>query len=487
VATSTPPERGRGSKLSTPFRETTLRYFATEAINALATVGGVAAFTRLVPPPVYGEYAVILAACGVAMAVAGEWLQATALRFAGPRPTRPDAVRALLDLLLISLAMLAMVGVLALAFLPMPPGASAILVGMLYASLSLTFLTLTAVFQANLESGRFAAYRSGFGVLRILLAIALALLWRRSAIALVGGQAIALAILLPFVLSHLLRGLGRSQPEARRRQRSAMFAFGGPLIGWYAASQLLNLSDRFFLQAWRGSTEVGLYAVSYALVMGAIATTLQPILSAVYPLMVRSWHQGGTAAAQWQFDMVIRLFLVLAPGLWGFLWFFGNDFLSILAPSAYQTPRVLLGCLAAGILCWYGGLYVQKALELELRSRSLLRILWIAASVNLAANLVLIPRWGLLGAGAATLLGYGSYLSLTLLAIQETIHVAPPPRLAVSIGLAFVALVGVGVLLGAVLGDSSHGIRLFLGAPIAAGAYAAVIVGRGEHRVDYPA
>jgi O-antigen/teichoic acid export membrane protein len=485
VATSTPPELGRGSGPSTPFRETTLRYFATEAINAMATVGGVAAFTRLVPPAVYGEYAVILAACGVAIAVAGEWLQATALRFAGSRPTRPDAVWALLDLLLISLAILAVVGVLALAFLPTPRRASLILVGILYASVSLTFLTLTSVFQANLESGRFAAYRSGFAVLRILLAIALAILWQRTATALVGGQAIALAMLLPFVVWHLLRGLSRAQPEARRRQRSAMFAFGGPLIGWYAASQLLNLSDRFFLQAWRGSTEVGLYAVSYALVMGAIATTLQPILSAVYPLMVRSWHQGGTAAAQLQFDLVIRLFLVLAPGLWGFLWFFGTDFLSILAPSAYQTPRVLLGCIAAGILCWYGGLFVQKALELELRSRSLLRILWIAAFVNLAANLALIPRWGLLGAGAATLLGYGSYLSLTLRAVQETIHVAPPRRLAVSIGLAFVALVVAGVLLGELLSDSSHGLRLFLGAPLAAGAYAAVILARGEHRLDH--
>jgi O-antigen/teichoic acid export membrane protein len=482
VATSTLSESIRGEAGSTPLTKTTFRYFTTEAINALATIAGVAAFTRLVPPAVYGEYAVILAASGVAMAIAGEWLQATALRFAGPQPTRPQAVRALLDLLLISLTVLTVVGLAGLWFLRADSRAAAFLAGAVFVALNLAFLTLTSLFQANLESGRFAAFRAAFAVLRILLAITLVWFWQRSAVALVSGQALALAVLLPFVCYPILRGLGRAKADPRRQRRLAMLAFGGPLIGWYAASQLLNLSDRLFLQAWRGSEEVGLYAVSYALVMGAVATVLQPILSAAYPLMVRSWHHGGATAAQSQFDLVIRLFLLLAPGLWGLLWFFGNDFLAILAPSSYQTPRALLGCIGAGILCWYGGLYVQKALELELRSGSLLRILWFAAIVNLAANLLLIPRFGYIGAGVATLLGYGSYLLMTLQSARGSMRLAPPPRLLASVGAAFGILAGAGALVGAAFDPTSHLTRLLIGAPFVVALYAAVIIGRGEHR-----
>lgn len=483
MATSTSPDATAQAAKTAPLAQTTLPYFSTEAVNALATIGGVAAFTRLVPPEVYGEFAVVLAGSGFAMAVAGEWLQVTALRFAGRSPDRPAAVGALLQLLIRILAILAMVALAGFALLPASIDRSAILVGAALTCLTLAFLTLTSLFQANLESWRFATYRSTFAILRIALSIAVVLLWQRSAIALVSGQVLAVAILLPLILYHVLEGQGHTEQGARRTQRRAMVAFGGPLIGWYAASQILNLSDRFFLQAWRGSEEVGLYAVSYALVMGAVATTLQPILAALYPLMVRSWHRGGSSEAQAHFDMVIRLFIVLAPGLWGILWFFGNDFLSVIAPAAYQTPRVVLGCLAGGILCWYGGLYIQKALELDLRSRALVRILWIAALINLAANILLIPQWGLLGASVSTLLGYAAYVLMTLWAAHKSMSVTPPPRLLVSAGLAFVVLAGMGFGMEALLGDASHWVHVLIGTPLVAGAYLITILARGEHRM----
>jgi len=483
VATSTSPEATLQEAKTAVLARTTLPYFSTEAVNALATIGGVAAFTRLVPPAVYGEFAVVLAGSGFVMAVAGEWLQVTALRFAGRGPNRPVAVSALLQLLVRILTVLAMVALVGLALLPASIDPSAILVGAALTCLTLAFLTLTACFQGNLESWRFASYRSAFAVMRIALPIGVVLLWQRSAFALVSGQVLAVAILLPMVLYHVLEGRGHAAPGAIRTQRRAMLAFGGPLVGWYAASQLLNLSDRFFLQAWRGSEEVGQYAVSYALVMGAVATTLQPILAALYPLMVRSWHRGGALEAQSHFDLVVRLFLVLAPGLWGMLWFLGNDFLAVIAPAAYQTPRVVLGCLAGGILCWYGGLYIQKALELDLRSRSLVRILWVAALVNLGANLLLIPEWGLLGASVSTLLGYAAYVLMTLWAARRSMSVTPPPHLLVSAGMAFCVLAGMGFGVEAFMGNSSHWARVLIGTPLVAGAYLATILARGEHRV----
>ncbi len=483
MATSTSPEATPQEAKAAPLARTTLPYFGTEAVNALATIGGVAAFTRLVPPEVYGQFAVVLAGSGFAMAVAGEWLQVTALRFAGRSADRPAAVGALLQLLVRILAILAMVALAGFALLPASIDRSAILVGAALTCLTLAFLTLTSLFQANLESWRFASYRSIFAVLRIALPIAVALLWQRSAIALVSGQVLAVAILLPPVLYHVLEGRGHSARASRQAQRRGMVTFGAPLIGWYVASQMLNLSDRFFLQGWRGSEEVGLYAVSYALVMGAVATTLQPILAALYPLMVRSWHQGGSTEAQAHFDMVIRLFVVLAPGLWGILWFFGNDFLSVIAPATYQTPRLVMGCLAGGILCWYGGLYIQKALELDLRSRALVRILWIAALVNLAANILLIPDWGLLGASVSTLLGYAAYILMTLWAAHKSMSVMPPPRLLVSAGLAFAVLAGMGFGVEALLGEASHWAHVLIGTPLVAGAYLITILARGEHRV----
>ena len=477
------PEVGEGGTGPARLAGTAGLYFAMEAIGMLATVGGVAAFTRIVPPAIYGQFALVLAASGVAMAVTGEWLQVTALRFTSPGVERSTAVRALLDLLGYSLSLFVVLAAGTAFLFHERANSGLIVLGALFAALSLSFLTVTSLFQANLEARQFAGYRAAYSVLRILLATALALTWERSAAALVGGQALALAVLLPFAIRHVARGLRPQESHGRVQQRGMMLRFGLPLVGWYAASQLLNLSDRFFLQHWRGNTEVGLYAVTYALVMGVVAGTLQPILSAVYPHMVRAWRHGGAQGTQDHFATAVRMFLLLAPGLLGLLWFFGNDLLGILAPESYQTPRLLIGIVAAGVLCWYGGLYIQKALELDLRSRSLLRTLWTAALLNFVANLVLIPLLGMLGASAATLFGYGAYLLLTLRAAGRSMRVPIPPRLLTSALLAFGALAAAGLLADASLATASNWLHLLAGGPFVTATYVLVLVARGEHRL----
>ncbi len=61
-----------------------------------------------------------------------------------------------------------------------------------------------------------------------------------------------------------------------------MVTFGAGLIGWYVASEMLNLSDGSFSKGGAAVKRSALRGELCRLVMGAVATTLEPVLAALY-------------------------------------------------------------------------------------------------------------------------------------------------------------------------------------------------------------
>ena len=394
------------------------RYFSTEVINAITTVGGVAIFTRLVEPAGYGQYALTIAASGIVMAIAGEWLQASALRLVPglEGSQRSAAIVAARSLAIITALTIAIGTAIAAIVAPDRQLALLVLAGGLYASMSVVFLPVTVLFQATLRPGWYAQLRSSFSILRVACAVLLVIVFGRTPAALMSGSVAALVILLPLGIFRLHGTIGETVASELADARRSFLGFGLPLIGWYAASQTLNLSDRFFLQASRGSFDVGLYSVTYSLAMGVVGGIMQPLLSTAAPLIVHAWQVEGEAAARRRLRSALRALVLVGPLVVTGLGMFGPSLLRVLAPARYETSGLLAAVLGAGILLWFVGLFLQKELELRLDSRRLLLNLVCAASVDLVANSLLIPRYGLMGAAVATVIGYGSYVSLTIIA-----------------------------------------------------------------------
>jgi O-antigen/teichoic acid export membrane protein len=458
------------------------RYFSTEVVNAAATVGGVAVFTRLVDPAGYGEYALTLAASGIVMAVVGEWLQASALRLVpGLRAAPRSAAIAATRFLALGAALTIALGTAVAVFVaPNRHVAILALVGGAYAALSVVFLPITVVFQASLRAGLYAKLRSALSVGRIACAVPLVVLFGRTPASLAGGSVVALAILLPIALYRLRVAIDApADGNEIRRAKSAYFKFGLPLIGWYAASQTLNLSDRFFLEAWQGSYDVGLYAVTYSLAMGVTAGVMQPLLSTAAPLIVHAWHEHGESEARRRLRSALRALVILGPLIVAGLGIFGPSLLRLLAPARYETSGALSGVLGAGILLWFVGLFLQKELELRLDSRRLLVNLVLAAVVNLGANTVLIRSFGLIGAALATVLGYGVYVGLTLLAGWRGLPLVPARTIGSSLA-ATTTFVLVGILASQIDALRSALAQIFVVGPAAVLACLACLVMSGE-------
>ncbi|WP_049923567.1 flippase [Halopiger djelfimassiliensis] len=234
--------------------------------------------------------------------------------------------------------------------------------------------------------------------LRIVL-IALLLLAGMDIVA--AGAAYLLAAALSFVVSLVL--LGRLMPLRGRYTTHVreLLSFSLPLVVSTVIGVLLIQTDTLMLGYFRSSYEVGLYNAAYPL-----ATGLTVVLSAFgflyLPIASRLDAAGERDAiddiyatsTKWVYIVTFPLFLLLVV--------FPADMVSLFFGSSYADAASVLPILAAGFF-----LSVVAGRDRETLS-AVGATTWIAVGnvagllANVGINLALIPRYGFLGAGIAS-------------------------------------------------------------------------------------
>jgi O-antigen/teichoic acid export membrane protein len=226
----------------------------------------------------------------------------------------------------------------------------------------------------------------------------------------VGALAAALAGL------WLLRGFPFAGAGAREASAwlsihgvSRMLASGGALLATNAAVLAYNSADMLLLEPLAGSREVGLYGSAYRVIQLPMAG-LYTLTAAALPALVRSRAGAPVSRQPLRLLQVLALIagLVIALALWGLR----EPIVRMLYGPAYREAARALAVLAFAVPLDFlvsvkGTGYIAAGLE-----RTAALCAGAAALVNVAGNLVLIPRWGMMGAAWTTL---GTYLLLLAL------------------------------------------------------------------------
>ena len=213
----------------------------------------------------------------------------------------------------------------------------------------------------------------------------------------------SLAMLAPVILARL-----GAPDRARLRE---MLSFGVPLIVAGVGSMVVQVADRPILAKAAGLAAAGVYGTCYKLgigmmlLVGMFDQAWKPFIleRADRPdagaLIARVLTYFGTLGA-WAFLAIVFFIapLVTAP------LFAGK---SLIHPSFWSglpvVPVVTLAYLFNGVY------FVMLApLMLDKRTGAVSAATWAGAGVNLAANWILIPRLGMMGAAWATLAAYAS-------------------------------------------------------------------------------
>ena len=192
----------------------------------------------------------------------------------------------------------------------------------------------------------------------------------------------------------------------------AMLAFGIPMIAYEMGGILLNVGDRYVIQAMLGTADLGIYAAAYNLCDYVQIIFVASVGQAIVPMFVSIWEEQGEAETKRFIERSLHFYLLVGAALVAGLTAVGAESLSVLASEKYREGhRIVVYVMAALVIDGAGtifgaGLYIFKQTRL---------MMWLVvgcALLNIALNLVLIPWLRIEGAAVATLVSYGVLMAM---------------------------------------------------------------------------
>jgi O-antigen/teichoic acid export membrane protein len=241
-------------------RKDTLRYIPSAIVPAVLSIAGISVFTRLFDPLEYGRYAVVMAASTLTAALLSGWMEQSVLRYL-PRFEAEDKLTEFVMRLFVILKGLSLTVLLAAVIAyPLINESLAVYAPFFYPAVLLilgvvVFSSLNAAFQAELRSKESSLFKVSVSTLRLGFALFFVFFIRKDVIGLVIGAAAAnLLLVVPMLyrlgIYHNIRLFFKSYDSGFLKMFAA---YGIPMVGWMLCGQILSVSDRFIIGAFRGS------------------------------------------------------------------------------------------------------------------------------------------------------------------------------------------------------------------------------------------
>jgi O-antigen/teichoic acid export membrane protein len=391
------------------FRDSAIYILSRVVPSGLGFVTGMA-LTWLLTPEAYGIYGLGLTIVVLVAGIFFDWHGLSFMRFfqanaENPR-FMPTVVQSFVLLCLASLVLVPLVllaaGAIANAF-----GAAEKDYRLLIA-IALPGCWAYAWFElaARIQVAQFRPMRYFWmNLLRNLLilgfGLAAAWAWHSAYPVLAAGFLAMFAAGLLFRIPHLSLLPRRFDFDMARR----LFAFGWAMALVRALGSASFALDRFLLDTLVGTDAVGFYTAAYQLAQTTIITIGAGIGSATYSLAVRAVESGdlGTLNRQLARNSTLLLALLLPASIGAAMvsptlakLFVGPDYV---APVASMTAWMALAAFFSG----FRANYLDHAFQLGHKTHGLLKVIAVAAVVNLAFDVVLIPRFGAVGVAMANL------------------------------------------------------------------------------------
>ncbi|HEY0850932.1 MAG TPA: lipopolysaccharide biosynthesis protein [Bradyrhizobium sp.] len=236
------------------------------------------------------------------------------------------------------------------------------------------------------------------------IGLALIALFGQSAEWPLAGYAIAQLIAVLVVLPGLSRG-NNLWPIDREIVVHAL-RYGTPLIVGGALGWIGLNASRFIINEMSGVAAAGLFAVGYGLGQRAAAVAAMLVTAAAFPLAVKSMEQDGCQAGMRQLSANSALLAaILAPSLTG-IFMLRMEIVHLLIALPFQpvTLAILPLSTLAGAIRNLRAHFGDQVFLLHNRTRWMMAVAAIDASMTVVLSVLFLPRWGLAGVASATVL-----------------------------------------------------------------------------------
>jgi O-antigen/teichoic acid export membrane protein len=482
-----PPEKNQEVAVGRGFLPDLAKYLPSHLIPSLIGLVSVPVITSLFLPEDYGNYNLVIVTVSILTTLSG-WAVMSVQRFhplckeKGTLPELRSSILFALSATLLIVGLTVALGIVLAAPLLDESIKNLMLVGIVLFVLSAVFAVLQSFLRARRRAGWYSAFSVMDSTARLAIGVLLVAGFGLGVEGLLWGAVLAFALTLPLLWTLAMKneaGPGRvSFPLIRN-----MLTYSLPLVAGNLAAWVLNLSDRYVLKAFRGAAEVGLYSAGYAISEKSISLIAALFMLAAGPIGFQVWEREGGAKASAFVSTVTRYYLLISiPAVVG-LSVLARPVIEILTSheyhqSYYITPFIAISGFLLGLQQRY-----HLGIQFKKKTKVIMYSIVIAGLINLALNLIFVPKYGYVAASITTLVGYiVLFLVVSIGSLRCMKWAFPFAALARSL-IASAIMAAVVFPLGTALTDSTA-VNLAIAIPVGMLAYLTSLLALGELRPD---
>ncbi|MHC1688636.1 MAG: oligosaccharide flippase family protein [Methanothrix sp.] len=303
------------------------------------------------------------------------------------------------------------------------------------------FLSIFRSCQASKEYGIFMFLNK---LLSLILGLFLLIYVSTDLIMMLSGVLLALIISnIVIFLKYFNKKIIYQKYAISKEIAAKLIYYGMPLIFSLLSQWVLGLSGRYIIEFFRGSYEVGIYSLGYDISFQSISLLVSPFIAALTPSIINTWEHNK-AESEFNLQKLSRYFLMISmPALIGFN-ILSESIIVLLATPQYYSGRFIFPFVS--IASFFMGLYLISYTGLIIHKKTLLiaKIAMVAALINFFMNILLVPRYGYIGAGVATMTAYISMFLISERISMNYLKWKPPVSAIMQI---FISSAVMGILL----------------------------------------
>lgn len=225
-------------------------------------------------------------------------------------------------------------------------------------------------------------------------------------------------VLVLFLLPYVLRETGLRFSKEKFKE---MFFFGLPLIPSNFMAYIVNVSDRYFVNAFSGLTLTGLYTLGYRFGILVNEFFASPFGQVWIPRRYEMYKRGDSERV---FGKIFTYFSTLL--------FFGGlgisiatkDLIKIMADESFWDAHFVVPIITLSYVISSFQMHFNIGIMIHKKTKYILYINIVTAIMNLALNYVLIKNYDMFGAAYATLISFTAKVILVYIVSNRLVKIS---------------------------------------------------------------
>jgi len=401
------------------FFKDAFKYLPAQIAPGIVGFISIPVITRIFSPQDYGNYSLAMATVMVFTTLAG-WLPMAIIRFypVYERDKKLDLFYGnILRLTFISILVITFTYLIFIFFIKIHISKKLYLL-MLIGICVFIAIAIFNVLQHFLRSKRQVDWYSGFAIWKSAMGfgfgITLIFLFKLGIVSLFWGIILSIFFVIPLLWRKAIGNISIIYSKLNLSLVKDLANYSFPLVIGNLAAWILSLSDRYILEFFRGSQEVGIYSASYNISEKSIMLLSSLFMLASGPISIHIWEKEGKEKSAEFVNKITRYYLIACvPAIIG-LSVLSKPILNIMTGEQYFEGYKIIPFVTLGIL--FLGLQQRFQAGFIFYKKTGYITFTIVASgfLNLFLNFLFIPRYGYFAAAVTTL---GSYAFLLFLMI----------------------------------------------------------------------